>query len=33
VLAGLEQPDALEQLGRVAAERHVGSDGFWTLGG
>lgn len=33
VLAGLDQPDAREQLGRVAAERHVGSDGFWTLGG
>jgi hypothetical protein len=31
VLADLEQADAREQLGRVATERHVGSDGFWTL--
>ncbi|HYF24698.1 MAG TPA: DsbA family protein [Baekduia sp.] len=31
LLADLEQPDARERLGRVATERHVGSDGFWTL--
>lgn len=31
VLADLEQPDARERLGRVATERHVGADGFWTL--
>jgi hypothetical protein len=30
-LAGIDQPDARERLGRVATERHVGSDGFWTL--
>ena len=23
--------DPREQLGRVATERHVGADGFWTL--
>jgi predicted DsbA family dithiol-disulfide isomerase len=33
VLADLEQSDAREQLGRVADERHVGADGFWTLRG
>ncbi len=33
VLADIEQADAREQLGRVASERHVGSDGFWTLDG
>ena len=27
----LSHEDAREQLGRVAQERHVGSDGFWTL--
>ncbi|MDQ6816422.1 MAG: DsbA family protein [Actinomycetota bacterium] len=32
VLTDLEQGDAREQLGRIATERHVGSDGFWTLG-
>jgi hypothetical protein len=32
VLTDLEQADAREQLGRIATERHVGSDGFWTLG-
>ncbi len=31
VLTDLEQTDAREQLGRIATERHVGSDGFWTL--
>jgi predicted DsbA family dithiol-disulfide isomerase len=31
VLADLEQPDARERLGRIATERHVGADGFWTL--
>ena len=25
--------DAREELGRVAAEEHVGADGFWTLSG
>ena len=25
--------DAMERLGRVAEERHVGADGFWTLPG
>lgn len=33
VLADVEQSDAREQLGRVADERHVGADGFWTLRG
>lgn len=32
VLADIDQADAREQLGHVASERHVGSDGFWTLG-
>jgi predicted DsbA family dithiol-disulfide isomerase len=32
VLCNLDQADARERLGRVARERHVGSDGFWTLG-
>lgn len=27
----LDRADAREQLGRVATERHVGADGFWTL--
>jgi predicted DsbA family dithiol-disulfide isomerase len=31
VLADIDQADAREQLGHVATERHVGSDGFWTL--
>lgn len=31
VVTDLEQPEARERLGRVADERHVGSDGFWTL--
>jgi predicted DsbA family dithiol-disulfide isomerase len=31
LLADIEQADARERLGRVASERHVGSDGFWTL--
>lgn len=31
VLADLDQAEAREQLGRVAVERHVGADGFWTL--
>jgi predicted DsbA family dithiol-disulfide isomerase len=30
-VAGLERADAREALGRVASERHVGADGFWTL--
>jgi predicted DsbA family dithiol-disulfide isomerase len=30
VVADIEQAEAREQLGRVATERHVGSDGFWT---
>jgi predicted DsbA family dithiol-disulfide isomerase len=31
VLCGLEVSDAREALGRVATERHVGADGFWSL--
>jgi predicted DsbA family dithiol-disulfide isomerase len=31
VVADIDQADAREQLGRVATERHVGSDGFWSL--
>ena len=31
VIADLDQATAREHLGRVATERHVGSDGFWTL--
>ena len=31
VVADIDQADARERLGRVATERHVGSDGFWTL--
>ncbi len=31
VLADLQQDEAREALGRVADERHVGADGFWTL--
>jgi len=31
VLCDLDFHDAREQLGRVAVERHVGADGFWTL--
>ena len=27
----ISREDAREQLGRVASERHVGADGFWTL--
>ncbi|MBA3508860.1 MAG: hypothetical protein H0T19_02060, partial [Thermoleophilaceae bacterium] len=27
----LDDREAREQLGRVAEERHVGADGFWTL--
>jgi predicted DsbA family dithiol-disulfide isomerase len=30
-VADIEQDEARERLGRVARERHVGSDGFWTL--
>jgi predicted DsbA family dithiol-disulfide isomerase len=33
ILCDLDQADARERLGQVAAERHVGSDGFWTLTG
>ena len=33
LLADIDQADAREQLGHVAQERHVGSDGFWTLSG
>jgi predicted DsbA family dithiol-disulfide isomerase len=32
-VAGLDPDDAREALGRIADERHVGADGFWTLGG
>lgn len=31
MVCGLELPEAREQLGRVAEERHVGADGFWSL--
>ncbi len=31
VVADIDHADARQQLGRVATERHVGSDGFWTL--
>ena len=31
VLCGIEVADAREALGRVATERHVGADGFWSL--
>jgi predicted DsbA family dithiol-disulfide isomerase len=31
VLGELDQLDARERLGRVATERHVGTDGFWSL--
>jgi predicted DsbA family dithiol-disulfide isomerase len=31
VVADIDQADARERLGRVGTERHVGSDGFWTL--
>jgi predicted DsbA family dithiol-disulfide isomerase len=31
VLLDTTQLDARERLGRVATERHVGGDGFWTL--
>jgi hypothetical protein len=31
VLTELDRSEAREQLGRVATERHVGADGFWTL--
>ena len=30
-LCGLELWQAREALGRVATERHVGADGFWSL--
>jgi predicted DsbA family dithiol-disulfide isomerase len=30
-VADIDQAEARERLGRVATERHVGSDGFWTL--
>jgi hypothetical protein len=32
VLLDTDHADARERLGRVAVERHVGADGFWTLG-
>jgi predicted DsbA family dithiol-disulfide isomerase len=32
-VADLELDEAREALGRVATERHVGADGFWTLRG
>jgi hypothetical protein len=31
VIADIDHAQARERLGRVATERHVGSDGFWTL--
>jgi predicted DsbA family dithiol-disulfide isomerase len=33
VVCDIDVPEARERLGRVAAERHVGFDGFWTLDG
>jgi predicted DsbA family dithiol-disulfide isomerase len=30
-LCGLDVPAAREALGRVATERHVGADGFWSM--
>jgi predicted DsbA family dithiol-disulfide isomerase len=33
VVCDIDVPEARERLGRVAAERHVGADGFWTLEG
>jgi predicted DsbA family dithiol-disulfide isomerase len=33
VLLDTDQLEARERLGRVATERHVGADGFWTLAG
>ncbi|MGH2761480.1 MAG: DsbA family protein [Thermoleophilaceae bacterium] len=33
VVADIGRDDAREQLGRVAAEEHVGFDGFWRLDG
>jgi 2-hydroxychromene-2-carboxylate isomerase len=30
-LCGMSVPEAREALGRVATERHVGADGFWSL--
>jgi 2-hydroxychromene-2-carboxylate isomerase len=33
VVCDVDLVTARERLGRVAAERHVGADGFWTLAG
>jgi predicted DsbA family dithiol-disulfide isomerase len=33
VVCDIAQAEAREALGRVADERHVGADGFWTLSG
>ena len=33
VVCDIDFADARERLGRVAEERHVGADGFWTLNG
>jgi predicted DsbA family dithiol-disulfide isomerase len=33
VVCDVDVPDAREALGHVAVERHVGSDGFWSLDG
>jgi predicted DsbA family dithiol-disulfide isomerase len=33
VVCGIDFADARERLGRVAAEQHVGADGFWSLNG
>ena len=30
VVCDIDHATAREELGRVAAERHVGSDGFWS---
>ncbi len=33
VVCDMAFDDARQALGRVAAERHVGADGFWSLDG
>lgn len=32
VMMDIEHAEARQQLGRVATERHVGVDGYWSLG-
>jgi hypothetical protein len=33
VVCDISHDEAREELGRVAEERHMGYDGFWTLNG